>query len=148
VRFQPKTEKEVAEAGLLAKGVYDFEVTEATEKQSKAGNDMVELIVAVYDAEGRSRKIFDWLVDSEGSAYKIRHFAEAAGLLPQYEKGDLPAHAMIGRTGRCQVIIKKDKTGEYPDKNAIADYVSGGASKPAAAPADTTPALVDDEIPF
>lgn len=145
MRFTPKSEKEVAEAGLLPKGMYDFEIAEATEKQSKAGNDMVELVVRVYDNEGRSRKLFDWLVDSEGAAYKIRHFAEATGMLAEYEKGELRSHDMVGKTGRCQVIIKKDKGGEYPDKNAISDYVSGGAvSAPKPGPAP----LVDDEIPF
>lgn len=148
MRFQPKTEKEVAEAGLLAKGTYDFEVTEASEKQSKAGNDMVELIVAVYDAEGRSRKIFDWLVDSDGSAYKIRHFAESTDMLAQYEKGELRSMDMVGKTGKCAVIIKKDKTGEYPDKNAIADYIKGNGSLAAQPPAPKTPELVDDDIPF
>lgn len=144
MRFTPKTEKEVAEAGMMPKGVYDFEVAEAAEKQSKAGNDMVELIVRVYDSEGRSRKLYDWLVDSEGAAYKIRHFAEATNMLPEYERGELQSHDMIGKTGRCQVIIKKDKTGEYPDKNAIADYVSGGANKPA----QKVEEELDDEIPF
>lgn len=28
----------------------------------------------------------------------------------------------IGRSGRCKVEIKHDKTGEYSDKNIIRDY--------------------------
>jgi hypothetical protein len=102
---------------------------------------MVELIVAVVDKDGKSRKIYDWLVSTEGSAYKIRHFAEATGMLKQYEAGELPASAMKGKTGRCEVVIKKSDG--YPDKNAISDYL--GTSDGSAA---KTPALVDDGIPF
>lgn len=144
MRFQPKTEQEVAAAGLWPKGAYDFEVTEATEKQSSKGNDMIELVVRLYDTEGRTRKVFDWLVDTDGGAYKIRHFAEAVGMLPEYEKGEMQAFHMIGKAGRCEVVIQKDKTGAYPDKNSIADYVVGGTATPGA----KTPAMVDDEIPF
>ena len=144
MRFTPKSEKEVAEAGLLSKGTYDFEVVEANDKQSKAGNDMVELICQVYDSEGRGRKIFDWLVDSDGAAYKIRHFAEATGMLAEYEKGELPSHAMVGKTGRCQIVIRKDRDGNYPDKNAIADYVKATGTTPV----EKIDRELDDEIPF
>lgn len=134
----------MAEAGLMPKGMYDFEVTEAADKQSKAGNDMVELLVRVYDEEGKSRKLFDWLVDTDGGAFKIRHFAEATGMLAEYERGELLSHDMVGKTGRCQVLIKKDKTGEYPDKNVISDYVKSDGN----AATSRTAELVDDEIPF
>lgn len=142
MRFTPKTENEVSSAGLWPKGTYDFEVADATDKQSKNGNDMTELVVKIYDQEGKSRKVFDYLVDTDGGAYKIRHFAEAAGLLKEYETGFLPADVMIGKTGRCQVIIQKDKTGAYPDKNAISDYVKSDG------PVTIPTQEIDDEIPF
>lgn len=147
MRFTPKTEQEIAQAGLLIPGAYDYEVADADETQSKAGNDMVAMKVRVYDGDGNARTVLDWLVDTDGSAYKIRNFAESAGMLAQYEKGELPASAMVGCTGRCKVIIKKDKTGEYPDKNAIADYLkpTNGTAPVARAP---VPAELDDEIPF
>ena len=140
MRFEPKSEAEIAQAGLWAKGTYDFEVAEANEKVSSKGNDMVELIVRVYDQEGKSRKIFDWLVSTDGAAYKIRNFAAATGMLPDYEKGELRASEMVGKTGKCELIISKDKSGQYPDKNAIADYVTGGAS--------VKREDLEDEIPF
>ena len=146
MRFEPKSEKEVAEAGLLANGIYDFEVGEASEAQSKAGNDMVELRVRVYDSEGHWRNVFDWLVSTDGGAYKIRHFAEATGLLTEYEKGELRAEDMKGKVGKCKVFIKKDKDGQYPDKNAIADYINSDGAAPTAANFDRSD--LDDEIPF
>lgn len=146
MRFEPKTEKEVSEAGLLPHGTYDFEVVEAVEKQSKAGNDMVELKVRVFDSQGRYRNIFDYLVGSDGSAYKVRHFAEATDMLDAYDHGELRAQDMIGRAGQCKVIIKKDKSGQYPDKNSIADYLK--ASSPTSGDPRPEPPPIDDDIPF
>lgn len=148
MRFQPKTEKEVAEAGLLPNGVYDFEVIDANEKQSKKGNDMVELKIRLYDAEGAARTIFDYLVDTEGGAYKIRHFAAATGMLENYERGELRAEDMAGKSGSCQVAIQKDKTGQYPDKNTVRDYLSDEGGAPRAAPKAKIDAEMEDEIPF
>lgn len=145
MRFSPKTEQEVAAAGLWAKGTYHFEIAEASDTVSKNNNDMTALVVRIYDKEGKSRKVFDWLVDTEGGAYKIRHFAEATGLLAQYETGNMPAEIMVGKTGRCEVIVQKDKTGAYPDKNAISDYLK---AEPGAAPVSFDRKDLDDEIPF
>lgn len=147
MRVTPKTEQEVASAGLFKAGVYDFEVMDATEKQSKAGNDMLELKIRAYDAEGKQQTIFDYLVDTDGSAYKVRNFAVAVGMLKQYDSGNLPAHSMIGLTGQCRVIIKKDRSGEYPDKNAITDYVKAGTPATNVGGPRAEPDL-DDSIPF
>lgn len=150
MKFQPKTEKEVAEAGLLPNGAYDFEVLEATEDQSKKGNDMVKLKLRLYDAEGSQRTIFDYLVSTDGGAYKIRHFAAATGMLDKYESGELRAEDMEGKSGSCQIAIQKDKTGQYPDKNTVRDYLADDGGAPRATPKVPTPAggMDDDEIPF
>lgn len=144
MRFQPKTEKEVAEAGLWKAGLYDFEIAEAAEKISAKGNDMIELKIRVYDADGNWRGVFDWLVDTEGGAFKTRHFADCTGMLAEYEKGELRAEDLVSKTGRCKLVIKKDKSGEYPDKNAIADYIKPGTGEVTKA-ADPD---LDDSIPF
>lgn len=150
MRVTPKTEAEIAQAGLLPLGAYDFEVTEATEDQSKAGNDMISLKVRVYDNEGAGRTIFDWLVSTDGGAFKVRHFAYGVGLLKQYETGELRAADMVGCTGKCRVVIKKSEG--YPDKNAIADYLAPGSSGNGAAPGvrdpRPEPPPLDDDVPF
>ena len=67
------------------------------------------------------------------------------------------ADEMIGRTGRCKLNVQKDKTGQYPDKNGIADYLKSktpnAAPKPAAARQKMAAgagmgADLDDEVPF
>lgn len=142
MRFEPKSAQEVDEAGLLDPGLYDFEVMEAEDKESKAGNDMVALGLRIEDHNGRGLKVLDWLVATDGGAYKVRHFAESVGLLAEYERGDMPAGLMIGKTGRCKITIKP-ANGEFRAKNAVADYVGAAVE-----PVTRTAALVDDEIPF
>src|SRR5688572_8987205 len=99
MRFEPKSEDEIAAANLLADGDYIFEVADAKEETSKAGNDMVKLKLNVVGEEDRMHVIFDYLVSSEGAAFKLRHFAESVGLLPEYERGEITADQMIGCNG-------------------------------------------------
>lgn len=151
MRFQPKTENEIAAAGLFPAGEYNFEITDASEETSKAGNDMLKLVATVYNGAGQQTLVFDYLVDTERTAYKIRHFAAAVGLLPAYERGQLTAPDCVGRAGRCKLAIVKDKNGQYPDRNGIADYLApagGAAPSRTAAMAGAPSRDLDDEIPF
>lgn len=148
MNFDPKTEQQVQEEGLLPAGVYDFEVLEATDTHSNKGNEMVVVKLGVMDADGQERKITDYLL--EAMAYKLRHFAYAAGLGPQYEVGTLLAADMIGKTGQCKLNIQPAK-GEYRAKNNVADYVvangEGAAMRTAGDPRPAAPPF-DDDIPF
>lgn len=147
MRFTPKTENEIASANLWPAGEYDFEVIKAEDTASKAGNDMTALTVRIFDIEGKHRQVLDYLVDSVNSAYKTRHFAEATGMMEQYDKGEMLAFEMVGRTGRCKVNVQKDHSGQYPDKNGIADYIKAGAGS-APTPRVATREELDDVIPF
>lgn len=139
MKFKPKSEKELAEANLWPVGEYAFEILEAEEAQDKSGNDMLKLKVKVFKDGGGSQNIFDY-VSGEWMEYKLRHLADVCGQLDQYESGELEAYTLVGKTGYCKVNVSKDKTGQYPDKNGIADYLVSGKSKPK---------IVDDsDIPF
>ena len=154
MKFTPVSEQEAdaMSANLWPNGDYDFEVREATEKESASGNEMTELEVWIYDTAGGRRLVFDYLVATEKSAWKIRHFAASCGLLPQYERGSLAANEMVGRTGKCTVATQQAKD-NYPAKNVIRDYLKATGT-PAARPVVSrarTPAPagdIDDEIPF
>lgn len=158
MRFVPKSEAEVSAGSLLSPGIYDFEIVKATETTSKAsGNDMIALEVKVYDTDGRGQTVFDYLVGTEKAQYKVRHCAASVGLLDHYETGELDAEILIGRAGRCKVVMKKGN-GQYADQNAIADYIAveatNGAAKAAGfgmPPSHRTGNLKDDlndDIPF
>lgn len=154
MRFKPKTAEEIATENLLPLGVYDFEVLEAEEATSAKGNDMIKLKLKVYEDDGGHRIVFDYLL--EALAAKLRSAAEVCGLHPQYEAGELRATDFEGKVGKVKVGIQKDKAGQYPDRNAVLDYVFNkdpiaaeakrgggiGASKRAAS------APLDDDIPF
>ncbi len=145
MKVQPKTEAEITAANLIPAGEYMFEVIEATEKTSKNGNDMIALKLSVH-ADDYARGVFDYLVDIESMAYKIRHFADATGLLPQYEAGQLSADDMIGVTGKCKIAQQPEKDG-YPAKNVVKDYVKRPAGA-AAVKKSATAEVADDDIPF
>lgn len=152
MRFAPKSADEIAQDGLLKPGVYDFEIAGAEDAISKSsGAEMIKLRVKVFDLDGGSTIIFDYLMESV--AYKLRHAAEVCGLERAYERGELNAFDFEGKVGRVKVAIQKDKTGQYPDKNSIADYLPAEAGPaPTRAPARTAaPAMaggIDDDIPF
>lgn len=139
------TEAEIQAMNLRDPGEYDFAVVDAIEKLSKSGNEMVELKLQMEDKEGRQFTIFDYLVSTESMAYKVRHFAASVGLVAQYDKGDMAAEYMLGRTGRCKLGTKPAKDG-YPAQNKVNDYIGTSAEEPVKelAAADD----FDDQIPF
>ena len=151
MKFQPKTEKELQEALVVEPGIYDFEVVNAIEKQSKSGNDMIELKLKIFVGEG-ARIISDYLLES--MAFKLRHFCEAVGLLDKYENGTLSAFDCAGVAGKLELVIQRDKSGSYPDRNSVKDYVvdedyEPKASTPPLSPGGVAPASFNnDDIPF
>jgi len=168
MRVQPKSEAEVESPGyeLLPPGEYDFEIAEAEETTSKAGNEMVKLKVWIFPANGGRRVVFDYLVSSDNAAFKVRGFAKGTGMLADYEAGDMPAGNMVGKSGRCKITIQKDTTGQYEDRNAVGAYLPARAAAPqdrpqqprqpppvrqnASGPNFDAPKSgnIDDEIPF
>jgi hypothetical protein len=145
VKITPKTEAQISQGGLLPKGEYDFEVVEAYDKKSSAGNEMISLVLHVFDNEGNYHTVFDWLVSTDGAEYKVRHFCATTGTLDKYDAGNLVADDCKELTGKAKIVIKKDKAGNYPDKNGVSDYVQPTDST---AKAVYVPKELDDEIPF
>jgi hypothetical protein len=165
MRFTPRSASDIdAEQKVQAakfapwpSGVYDFEVMSAEDAVSRAGNDMIALELAVFNKSGERRTIRDWLM--EAIAYKLRHAAEACGVVKLYDKGTLDAVDFVGKTGKLKLGVQPGQDG-YGPKNTVKDYVSDEAdgraevraqerqvtrSRPAAGPA---PSDLDDEIPF
>ena len=121
MKFDPKTEDELARESLLPDGIYPFEVLLAADEFSKAGNEMIKLKLNVFGPDGEQVHVFDHLL--EKLAYKLRHFAETTGLLADYERGELTAFSCIGKTGYAKIVIDPAKNG-YASKNAVKDYIA------------------------
>lgn len=154
MRVTPISEQEAdaLSTNLWPDNEYDYEIKEAEEKTSRAGNDMFALQIWLYDDQGAKKMVFDYLINEERQSWKIRHFAASCGLLPQYEKGSLMVGEMIGRTGRCTIGSQPAKDG-YPAKNVVRGYVKATGATPVTArpPAQREKAPagdIDDEIPF
>ena len=147
MKFQPKTDKEIAEMNLWPEAQYSFEVLEAVDKASKAGNDMIELKLKVYNDDGGFIFVKDYLLES--LAYKLKHAATVCGLSDQYAAGTLAGGDFVGKAGTIKLKIQKSKDAAYADKNVVGDYVvkkDGETSPPVGHPAGD--ALPDDSIPF
>ena len=139
-------------------GDYDFVVHEASEEISKgSGSEMIKLTLHIYNTEGRHKIVFDYLLGTDKGQWKVRHFAEAVGLLPQYEAGNLNPVEIVGRPGRAKIRVKA-AAGDFPAGNQVADYIRRPTDAASAAPraniAKPAPKIVakqvvvDDEIPF
>lgn len=133
LKFTPKTEEEVKSAGMFDPGVYDFEIVKAEDQTSKAGNDMVKIVLKVFHQNGDFILMSDYLLTDESMAFKLRHCCAAIGILPKYESGELESGDFVTGTGQIKLKIDKGKpkkdeggnlTGEmYPDRNGVVDYI-------------------------
>lgn len=147
------------EATTLPDGTYEAAVMKAEEKQSKNGNDMLEVLVKVFDDDGASILVTDYLVNSDAAAFKIRHFCVSAGI--EYDSGEIDTDALPGTT--VYVKLKTEKSEQYGDRNKIADYVdaetvarlrNGGKGEAAttetagAKRTKSTPSQLTDDVPF
>lgn len=146
MRFNPKSneelEKEAAAHGPFKPGIYDFDFIEAVDDISKAGNDMISVKIKVYDEQGATRTIRDWLL--EAMAHKLKHACETCGLGREYENGEIEAADFLNRSGKVKIGIK-DKF------NNVVDYIPDTSAPKVAAKKATTnkPAFDDDDsIPF
>jgi hypothetical protein len=151
MKFTPKSESELSSFDVWPAGIYGFEVAAASDETSKAGNDMIKLTLHAFNRAGDRITVFDYLVNSDGGAYKVRHCAESCGLLEKYDGGQLDASDFVGRSGSFKLGIQPAQ-GQYSEKNTVRDYIrqagtaqSNGTAKPKV---DALEAALDDEIPF
>jgi len=129
MQFQPRTEQQIRDSKLFPKGTYDFEIIEAIETTSKSsGKPMIELKLQVLGPAGAKKSVKDYLVEKTDG--KLRHAAEACGLLAKYETGSLSDADFLHKKGKVNLTIEKDKKKQYPDRNAVLDYVTSTSAAP------------------
>ena len=119
MQFQPKDEKDFKTFAPIPKGVYDFEVLEASDEISKNGNEMIKLNLAIWQGDKVICRVFDYLLSAMEA--KLRHACDSCGLLDRYQAGAIHAEDFIGRTGKVKIKIEKE-TEQYPAKNSVEDY--------------------------
>jgi hypothetical protein len=154
MRFVPKSEDELNP--LLPAGDYDAEVTKAEAAVSQKKNDMIKLTLRIFDHNGGTIIINDYLL--EAMLKKLKHFCDSAGLTDIYERGELTPECCHGASVIVKLKIKHDETGVYPPKNAVDDYVTRKSLPKNPQPrgtglsgrqlADANAELAADECPF
>lgn len=170
MKFEPKTDEEIQVMGLWPEGEYGFEIlddavfgdktistmdtTSRIKPDGSGGNEMIQLIVRVFNLEGQSTVIIDYLLAAMPK--KLKHAAYTCGLGQQYEMGTLHASDFIGKQGNVKLVIQKgrekdDGSGKHPDKNSISDYIaSNDVNAPLSKPSAGSPPIdeLEDSIPF
>lgn len=120
ITFQPKTDKELEERQLLPRGEYAFEIIEATETTSLAGNAMIEMRVRVTK-NGLARILPDYVLPLRPA--KFRNCCIACGVEEKYLSGSVTDDDLLGKRGKARVGVERAKRGFGP-KNVIVDYLS------------------------
>lgn len=146
---------------LLKEGIYEAVVTASQDTTSSKGSPMMDITIAVYDENGKSHDVRDFLVFTKQMMWKIVHFSDSAGMLKEYEAGKLCSETAINK--RVMVKLVVEQGGEIPqdklkgkplgtryfDKNKVEDYIKKGDQGAAGVPnGDTPPPFTDDDIPF
>ena len=104
-----------------------FIVKTATEKKSKTGNDMIELLLEVIDNGNHSVLIYDYLVSIDKMLWRIKDFCEAIGKIEKYENDTLLPEDCVNTSGECITKFRKGKDG-FKDKFVIQEYCPKGIS--------------------
>ena len=110
---------------LLPEGAYDFEVIEASEKESSNGNEMMVLKLRAV-SNGTSKVITDYILAS--NIRKVRSVARACDLLDLFGTGEILAEHFIGRQGRAKLVIERGVR-NFPDRNVVGVYLPPRSDK-------------------
>ena len=101
---------------------WEFEVEDAQEKESKAGNPLIELKLRILNGAGKGHLVFDPLTFTPNAFFRIDQFRLATGdKLEPGKEAVLNAEDCIGRHGR--VVLKVDNF-QGRARNKIDFYVT------------------------
>jgi hypothetical protein len=127
----------------LPAGDYDVTIVEASETVSRStGADMIKLTLEAEasDGSGSTVKVFDYLVASPSSAWKIDAFRRALGHeVVQGEPVELHADDLVGRTLRARLKVEEFNGRQNNKVEAWLAPLAGSGSATAPAPRASTP---------
>jgi hypothetical protein len=152
--LQPLSEEELNAYDLIEEGVYDFEVLKAERQTSKSGNPMAKLQLNIWDKQGKSSVIFDYLVFSSVKfcTRKVKHFCEATGIEDDYLKGTIreELEQLCGKVHiGVQESLPNPNGGYYLSKNVVIDYITKDNASQVNVPMKKIEEMeFNDQIPF
>lgn len=144
---------------LLKEGEYEAVIISSEDKQSKTGNPMMDMILNVYDENGKTHEVRDFLVFTKAMMWKVIHFANSSGLLKEYESGSLCSENVVNKRLRVKIVVEEgseihqDKLkgkplgSKYPDKNKVSEYIKKSEQDVQSPTGGSPPPFTDDDIP-
>ena len=125
----------------LPAGDYPVTIVEASETVSRStGADMIKLTLDAEAPDGATAKVFDYLVASASSAWKIDAFRRALGHeVVQGEPVELHAEDLIGRTLRARLKVEEFNGRANNKVEAWLAPLAGSGNAPAPAPRASAP---------
>lgn len=153
------TEQEAIEErfSLLKEGEYDAVIISSQDRTSGGGNPMMDMMLQVFDDNGKRRDVRDFLVFTKTMMWRVIHFAESAGVMDKYLSGELCSEIVVGKRVRVKIgmedgrLIPEDKLNgkpmgsKYPNKNKVEDYIKPGEQ---ATSKKETARFPDDDLLF
>ena len=122
----------------LPKGEYEVRIDDVVQKQSKAGNDMLELSLTAFTDEGQKVRMFDYIVNPSG-LWKLKTICN--NVVIAFD-GTLEEQLLVGKTLKAKVELRPASE-KYPERNQVSAYIETPVEK-----SGTVPQPVDDDIPF
>jgi hypothetical protein len=125
---------------------YDATVTQATEKVSKAGNDYINLKLAVYADPDKPATLYTVVMPSFPD--KFTAFLMSAGMYRQLASQEIYASDCEGKN--CKVIIGKEKNDKGYAEVDTFEIPADAAARLAEAKKElaAAPAVSDSDLPF
>ena len=146
---------------LLKEGEYDAVVYSAEDKTSSTRNPMMDVMLTVYDEEGKTHSVRDFLVFTRSMMWKIINCADSADILPEYNQGRFCSNTLINKNVRVRIGIEEGKPipddrlqgkapgSLYPAKNKVIGYIKKDEQKPLGHKVpERSEQMEDDEVPF
>lgn len=151
MQFDPNETTKAAENDgfkLLPDGDYDAEIIECEETESKKGDPMFKIKLAIADPNGGgfSHHIYDY-ISPRWFQKKFKSFFESMGQAQMYESGNIDA-ALLVHQYVTATITTQAATEQYNANNTVEMYITAeiNTAKRMAATAPVTAA--DDSLPF
>ena len=146
---------------IMKEGEYDAVIEQSEDKvSSNSGNPMMAMVLTVYDQEGRTHQVRDYLVFTKNMMWKVIHCADSAGLSQEYKFKKFCSSLVIGKRVRVKLGIEAGKEipmdklngkpygSRYPDKNKVDDYVKKSEQMPLGHAVTHSNEQTDDDVPF
>lgn len=78
-----------------------FVVDSVIEKVSKAGNEMLEVKMTMFDAYGNKNPVNDYLLKTENTRWKTVLFMKSINMYDQLKEGKISIEGLINKIGVC-----------------------------------------------